>query len=948
MLWAAMSVSAQNATVTEKETVMGTYAYSDPDPVPHPESSIYPYFRFGGFAVDKKDKAWKTVVLENPYIKVTLFPEIGGKIWGATDKASGRDFLYSNDVVKFRDIAMRGAWVSGGVEFNFGIIGHAPTSATPIDYLTKEKSDGSVSCFISAIELLTRTTWMIEVNLPKDKAYFTTHTTWYNSSDLDQPYYQWMNAAYSAKGDIQFCYPGTNYIGHDGSLHSFPKDEEGRDISWYKNNAFDGSKSFHVLGKYNDFYGAYWHDYDFGSVHHSDYNAKLGQKIFLWSLARDGGIWEDLLTDKKGQYVELQSGRQYNQPVNESAYTPFKHAAFSPGRTDSWTEYWYPIKGTKGVAKASNIGALNVIRDNGQLLLSFSPTEKLNTAIKLFASGKEILNEPLSTEVLKTWNKSIPLTSEMAEGKLKVVIGDDALVYSEVAADNVINRPKTSPADFDWNSLYGLYVKGSQFMNQRMYARADTALRAAVEKDKYFAPAVNRLASLCIHLGNYNEALELCRRSMSIDAYDSEANYLYGLCNEKLGHFTDAKDGFSVASRDEEFRTAAYAHLAGLSIRDADWNKAETYAKESLKSNSDNIEALHEMLVIARKTSQKSSIDVSRFPLNHLLRYEKYIANPTDATRKDFASLIRSELPDETYLELSCRYESLGLLGEAADVLTFAPNNAIATYRQAWLLHLQGKEDAAKELVKKADNMKTELQFAYRPENLQAMIWAKSVTSSWKPFYFEAQICNANLNKEKAVELLENCTNADYSPFFLYRASLKKGAAKLADLNRAASLKNSWRAGNALIDYYSSEKQWNQAYQTAAKYYKLYPDNFVIDLQYATALCETHRFAQCVSMLRNIWVLPNEGASYGREIYRRAYLSQAIDLLLKGSGKKATSMIEYSKHWPENLGVGKPFDTNINLSTENFLQSLTTLPTAQAREKLQSSDIPLIKHYFDK
>lgn len=41
--------------------------------------------------------------------------------------------------MKFRDIAMRGPWTSGGIEFNFGIIGHAPTTSTPVDYLTKKK-----------------------------------------------------------------------------------------------------------------------------------------------------------------------------------------------------------------------------------------------------------------------------------------------------------------------------------------------------------------------------------------------------------------------------------------------------------------------------------------------------------------------------------------------------------------------------------------------------------------------------------------------------------------------------------------------------------------------------------------------------------------------------------------------------------------------------------------
>ena len=83
---------------------------------------IYPYFRFDGYSVSGQDEEWKTVVLENPYIKLWVFPEIGGKLWVAVEKSTGKEFIYFNKVVKFRNIAMRGPWTSGGVEFNFGLI----------------------------------------------------------------------------------------------------------------------------------------------------------------------------------------------------------------------------------------------------------------------------------------------------------------------------------------------------------------------------------------------------------------------------------------------------------------------------------------------------------------------------------------------------------------------------------------------------------------------------------------------------------------------------------------------------------------------------------------------------------------------------------------------------------------------------------------------------------
>ena len=169
--------SDRSAIIMEKQVVMPTYPFSDPNPVAKPGNLFYPYFRFDGYATQSVKKEWTVIEMENDFIKLSVFPEIGGKIWGATEKSTGREFIYYNHAVKFRNIAMRGPWTSGGIEFNFGIIGHVPTSSTPVDYLTRTNEDGSVSCFVSSIELITRTTWTVEVNLPKDKAYFTTRTT---------------------------------------------------------------------------------------------------------------------------------------------------------------------------------------------------------------------------------------------------------------------------------------------------------------------------------------------------------------------------------------------------------------------------------------------------------------------------------------------------------------------------------------------------------------------------------------------------------------------------------------------------------------------------------------------------------------------------------------------------------------------------------------------------
>jgi len=284
-----LTAAAQSdATIKETEKEFTTYPFSDPNPIANP-TNVYPYFRFDGFTNKPVKQKWKVVELENDYIKLWVMPQIGGKIWTAIDKKHNRAFIYQNDVVKFRDIAMRGAWTSGGIEANFGIIGHTPGVANPVDYITQKNADGSVSCTLSLLDLLTQTRWNLEIRLEKNKAYFTTRAFWHNQSGEDQPYYSWMNLAVKADDDLEFIEPGTNHLFHDGKSYEWPYDREHhRNLSFYKQNDFGGSQSYHITGVYTKYWGGYWQDGNYGMIHYANREDKLGKKIFLWGKARSG------------------------------------------------------------------------------------------------------------------------------------------------------------------------------------------------------------------------------------------------------------------------------------------------------------------------------------------------------------------------------------------------------------------------------------------------------------------------------------------------------------------------------------------------------------------------------------------------------------------------------------------------------------------------------------
>ncbi|MGM9759368.1 MAG: tetratricopeptide repeat protein, partial [Parabacteroides sp.] len=625
--------------------------------------------------------------------------------------------------------------------------------------------------------------------------------------------------------------------------------------------------------------------------------------------------------------------------------------AFGPQMTDRWTEYWFPVKGIGGISKASRIGALHVTREtDGHLKLAFSPLAALSTEVKIYEGDRLLQTLPLQTKVLEPWSQTIPELGKIAQGRLRVMIGEHDLVYTEVENDYLLHRPKELPADFDWNSVYGLYIQGEQYMNQKYNQQAESYLKQALEKDKYFAPALNRLASLYYREGRWEEALTLLKRALSLNAYDEEANYLYGLCNRALGRTADAKDGFSVATYSPAFRSAAYAQLAEMCLKEQDWQKAEHYAQKGLDYNRLNLDARQVLMVVYRRTHRpeaaREQIEavLTDLPLYHFARWEQlYAATGSGHPMEDFQSLVRNELPFETYLELAGWYESVGCQEEALALLSCAGSYPIALYKRAYLLDQMGQTAESRQLLQQAEQASPERVFPFRIEDRPALAWAATQSDDWKATYYQGLIDWANQQQEEALQKLEACGTPDYAPFYLTRAKLRQLLPTLAkgsfmeDLQKAEQTELSWRTGFALINAYTAQADWNQVVETGKRYMKRYPDNYYIGLKLAKGYCETAQYTACIKLLKGMEVLPNEGAYAGRAVYRAANLHEAMDYLRKKSYNQAQRALTASQEWPENLGVGKPYEDQIDSRLEEYIQSRIYTgkgASAQAAESL--------------
>ena len=912
--------TAQNNTAIFKEykKVFTTYPFSDPDPIPKPDTKIYPYYRFDGFTDMSIQKEWKVVELENDYIKLLILPEIGGKIWSATEKSTGNDFIYNNHVVKFRDIAMRGPWTSGGVEGNYSIIGHTPNCATPVDYTIIKKEDGSISCVIGVLDLITRTSWKLDINLPGDKAYFTTSSFWFNSTEFEQPYYTWMNTGIKAAGNLQFIFPGKNYLGHEGEYNYWPINKEnGKDLSFYNNNDFGGYKSYHVFGKYTDFFGGYWHDDAFGMGRYSNRDDKVGKKIWIWGFSQQGMIWEKLLTDTDGQYVEVQSGRLFNQSNENSIYTPFKHGSFSPYQSDSWIEYWFPVKQTKGFVKANNYGAVNVKSENGWLKIYFSPLQKLNEKLEIFDNEKKVYSRNISVSPMVLFKDSIRISVD--ENKLKLVLGNNKLVWNSAPDDGNLSRPLEIHKDFDHNSIYGLYLQGKNQISFKDYVKAAEKLTACLQKDPNFAPALTDMASLQIRKFQYSEAVVTASKALSINTYDPAANYYYALANLHLGNITDAKDGFDISASSVEYRSAAYTELSKLNFCENEHTKAIEYAEKSLLNNQYNLEGLQLLAMayrlqnnVGKATEMLNKIN-SIDPLNHFVRFERYLSDRSESSKQHFVSLIQNEMPVQTYLELGIWYQKLNRKDEALKVFSLADPNPEILYWKAFL------ENKPVDLSK----VQPGISFPFRAETARILEKLIQINEQWLLKYHLALIEWNRNNIAKAEVLFLQCGTQPNDPaFYAARAALMKDNPELAevDLQQAIKLDNQgWRYHKLLAEHFILQKKYNKALAVVEPFYKQHSDNYLIGMLYAKTILLNKKYAAADAFLTKLKILPFEGATMGRQLYHEAKLMQAVMEMKNKQYKKALKFIAEAKLWPQNLGVGKPYQEDIDERLEDWL-----------------------------
>ena len=276
-------------------------------------SSGFPYRMQNLYTRETEEVDEKIAILENDYIRATFLPELGGRLWELVDKKTGRNLLYTNDIIRFSNLAIRNAWFSGGVEWNIGMIGHTPFTASPIYVARLEDEEGNPILRMYETERVRGVTYQMDFMLRKDDRSLLCRMRIMNESDDVTPMYWWSNIAIpeSEGGRIvvpaDYAYSYQQDSNQKGSIQKVHIPEvSGIDVTHYENIPKQVDYFFEEEEAHRKFLCGIDGD-GYGLMHVSTSRLR-SRKMFSWGSNRGSENWQDYLTDNAGRYIEVQAG----------------------------------------------------------------------------------------------------------------------------------------------------------------------------------------------------------------------------------------------------------------------------------------------------------------------------------------------------------------------------------------------------------------------------------------------------------------------------------------------------------------------------------------------------------------------------------------------------------------------------------------------------------------
>ena len=658
---------------------------------------VYPLPFFDRIGSELLQKSWTALHIENDYLRVTVLPELGGRIYAVVDKINGYDLVYRNRAIKPALVGLAGPWLSGDIEFNWPQH-HRPSTYMPTAWEIVEEADGSRVIWLSEHEPMNRMKGMHGVRLSPGKACLELAVRLHNRTELTQSFLWWANVATEVHEDYQSFFPedvhfiadhakratsafpgcegryyGVDYAGR--ARDGVPPEEtpaqfvpkrgySPNDLRWYAN--IPVPTSYMCLGSRHDFFGGYDHAVDAGIVHVANHHISPGKKQWTWGNHDFGYAWDRNLTepDENGvywPYIEIMAGVYTdNQP---------DFSFLAPGETKTFSQYWYPIRAIGAAAAATLKAAVGLKLDGVRLTVGVQATEVVAGARIIVSAGDTVLTDRVADlDPAAPLLLAIDIADGIGRDDIRVVVTkDDALLVERRPADQgdvIVPPPATEPPPpEEIDSADELWMTGVHLDQYRHATRpADIYWREALRRDPGDIRCNTALGIWHLRRGEFTAA-EACFRTAierltrrNPNPSTGEAHYHLGIALRYLGRPDAAYDALYKATWNAAWRGPAHLALAEIDSTRGALGDALAHVEESLRHDVENSLARNLRAALLLKLGRTTEADV--------LLAETLARDPLDARARALKGL-SLDGDDQLHLDIAIETARGGFVAEA-------------------------------------------------------------------------------------------------------------------------------------------------------------------------------------------------------------------------------------------------------------------------------------------
>ncbi|MBN2476824.1 MAG: DUF5107 domain-containing protein [Pirellulales bacterium] len=945
--------------VWEEPLEIATYEIGPADPNPMfylhesyqgAQKRIYPYPLQDHLLHVRRSKTYRALYLENEYVKLSVLPELGGRLFSAVDKTNGYDFFYRQHVIKPALIGMLGAWISGGIEW-CAFHHHRNTTFMPVDHALVENPDGSKTIWIGEIERRHRMKWLIGLTLRPGKSYIETTVKLVNRTPMPHSILYWANVAVHVNDDYQVIFPPSVQVATYHSKIDFTRwpiadgryrgyDYHGVDVSWWKNSPV--SNSFFAWHLPEDFMGGYDHGKQAGVVHVANHHVVCGAKLWEWGTGSYGRAWDQILTDEDGPYAELMVGAwSDNQP---------DYSWIKPHEVKTFKQYWYPVRAIGGFKNANLHGAVNLeLKPNGTALLGLHTTSRhVGAEATVELRGQPVFQQTIEIAPEKPFRTEVALAPDTKTTDLRVALisadGRELIAYQSVEQKPVEKLPEpvqAPPKPQDVKTIEELYLTGLR-VQQIHNPRVDPVdyFQEALRRD----PGDSRTNTIMgVHYnqrGLYDEAETHLRKAIErISAEytrpaDTEAYYQLGLALRARGNSEQAYDCFYRATWDYALHAAAHYQLAELDCCNGGFATALKHVNRCLATNAPDTRARNLRTAILRRLGRLREAEAATRamlagdPLDFLARNELSLVqaargdgSAAEATRSELMRLMRDDV--QSYLELAADYVHCAMWDEATGVLqrpieaktSPAGTFPLVHYYLGYVQQQAGKTDQAAEHYRRASQMPSDFCFPFRLETidvLRAAIKANPVDA--RAYYYLGNLLY-EIQPDSAIACWECSRSLDDGLALVHR---NLGWASYHAKNDVAAAIDSYERAVACnrLDprlFYELDVLYELGNVTPERRLAALEENHDVLarrddslVREITVSVAAGKYAQAIDYLENHTFHAREGGGEIHDVYVDAHLLEGLRCMHARQFAQALDYFRKASEYPENLAVGRP------------------------------------------